>query len=129
MPIDDVDVELPRPAAPSPTQSHGTVMVALLSGFVLLAILLWLSVRNVGPFEGRVVSSQVAGTTAHVTVEIRNEGKKAGHAKCRVARTTAAGDRQTDFVFLSDRVAPHATITQTVDVEVQPGVRTDQVDC
>ncbi len=126
---DDVDVAIPRPAAPSPTQSHGTMMAALLSGFVVVAVLLWLSVRDVGPFKGRVVGAEYTGEKARVTIEVRNEGGKAGHAKCRLARVTENGDRQTDFAFLTERVAPHATITQTVEVEVQPGVKVPQVDC
>jgi hypothetical protein len=126
---DDVDVAIPRPAAPSPTQSHGTVMVALLSGFVVVAVLLWLSVRDVGPFTGRVLTTEYTGDKARVTIQVTNEGKKAGHAKCRIARVTENGDRQTDFAFLTDRVAPHATITQTVELPVQPGVKASQVDC
>lgn len=127
---DDVDIALPRPAAPSPTQSHGTVMVALLSGFVVLAVLLWLSIRDVGPFTASIASQRaVPGDKAAVTVTITNEGKKAGHGKCRIGRVAESGDRETDFQFISDRVAPHQTITQTVEVPLRPGSRTDAIDC
>lgn len=126
---DDVDLALPRPAAPSPTQSHGTVMVALLSGFVVLAFLLWLSVRGVGPFTARIDSSTRGGDSASVTLSITNQGRKAGHGRCRVQRIAESGDRQTDFQFLSDRVAPHTTITQTVTVPLQPGAQLGQASC
>ena len=126
---DDVDLALPRPAAPSPTQSHGTLMAALLLGFVVLAVLLWLSVRDVGPFTARVVSAEVTGDSAVVTVTVTNEGSKAGHGRCRVTRVAGTGDLQSDFQFLSARVAPHATVTQTVTVPLQAGVRTGQVSC
>jgi hypothetical protein len=126
---DDVDLALPRPAAPSPTQSHGTVMVALLAGFVVLAVLLWLSVRDVGPFTARVVSSQRGGSDAVLTVTITNEGAKAGHGRCRVERLTENGDRQGDFGFLSDRVPPHGSVTQTVTVPLSPGVTVGQASC
>jgi hypothetical protein len=126
---DDVDLALPRPAAPSPTQSHGTVMAALLAGFVVLAVLLWLSVRNVGPFTARVVSAEVRGDSAVVTVTVTNEGRKAGHGRCRVARIADTGDLQSDFQFLSARVPPHGTVTQTVTVPLQTGVRTGQASC
>lgn len=128
--IDDIDLALPRPAAPSPTQSHGTVMVALLAGFVGLAFLLWLSVRGVGPFTATVVSSTVEGSTAQVTVSITNEGRKAGHGKCRVERvSTATGDLQTAHQFLSRRVPGKSTITETVTVKLAQGERTGQVVC
>ncbi|HEU0133020.1 MAG TPA: hypothetical protein VFQ85_18730 [Mycobacteriales bacterium] len=125
----DVDLAVPRPAAPSPTQSHGTVMVALLSGFVVLAFLLWLSVRGVGPFEGQVVKTEPATDKTRVTVSITNKGSKAGHGRCRIARIRDTGDRTTDFQFLSGRVLPHQTITETVEVPVEPGVTAGQVDC
>jgi hypothetical protein len=125
---DDVDL-FPRPAAPSPTQSHGTVMVAVLLGFVVLAVLLSLSVRGVGPFRATVVSAEPGGESARVTVTVTNEGRKPGHGKCRIARLSATGDREQDFQFLSERVRPHATITQTVEVPLRQGSTTGEVDC
>lgn len=126
---DDLDLALPRPAAPSPTQSHGTVMVAVLSGFVLLAFLLWLSVRGVGPFEARVLETKPAGAKTAVTVEVSNKGSKAGHGKCRIERLTEFGDRGQDFQFLSPRVPAGQTITHTVEVDVEAGERTGQASC
>lgn len=126
---EDVDLALPRPAAPSPSQSHGTVMVAVLSGFVVLAVLLWLSVRGVGPFEARIVETKPRATAVTVTVEVSNRGTKAGHGKCRIERVTEFGDRGQDFQFLSRRVGPKATITQTVEVALEAGERTGQASC
>ena len=127
---DDIDLALPRPAAPSPTQSHGTVMAALLAGFAVLAVLLWLSVRGVGPFVAKVVSTQVTGDTARVTVSVENTGRKAGHGKCRIHRVSdATGDLQEDFQFLSQRVAPHGTVVQTVEVPLPSGQHAGSVVC
>ena len=126
---EDVDLALPRPAAPSPTQSHGTVMVAVLSGFVLLAVLLWLSVRGVGPFTASVVETTRVGDQARVTVTITNEGSKPGHGKCRIERISDTGDSQPPHQFLSERVRGGQTVTQTVAVDLTPGVRTGQVVC
>ena len=126
---DDVDLALSRPAAPSPTQSHGTVMAALLAGFVLLALLLWLSVRDVGPFTAKILTTTQVGDTAAVTLEIRNEGDKAGHGKCRIGRVSDTGDQQTEFQFLSKRVPANGTITETVEVPLTDGARTGQVSC
>jgi hypothetical protein len=126
---DDIDLALPRPAAPSPSQSHGTVMVALVVGFVLMAGLLWLNVRGVGPFNAQVVNAVPTGDNTLVTVTVTNEGSKAGHGKCRLGRVTTGGDRTTDFQFLSKRVEPHATITETVEVPREDGVNVTQIDC
>lgn len=127
---EDVDLAIPRPAAPSPSQSHGTVMVALVAGFVLMAVLLGLSVRGVGPFTGRVVEAVPAGDKTLVTVTVTNEGRKAGHGKCRISRiTTTTGDATSDVAFLSKRVAPHSTITETVEVPSEAGVKVTQVAC
>jgi hypothetical protein len=126
---DDIDLALPRPAAPSPTQSHGTVMAMLLTGFVVLAVLLWLSVRGVGPFTATIVSTQPAKDGAAITVSVTNEGRKAGHGKCRIQRVNSTGDQQGDYQFLSERVAPHATITQTVTVPLAEGVGPGAITC
>jgi hypothetical protein len=106
-------------------------MLGLVGGFVVLAMLLYLSVRGVGPFEGRVLGSVPRGTgEVTVTVEITNEGRKAGRAKCVVARVdTATGERRPEFQFLSDRVAGHSTVTQQVVVPVDSGVTTGTVSC
>lgn len=126
---DDVDLALPRPAAPSPTQSHGTVMVALLGGFVVLSVLLWLQVRGVGPFEASVVETSRVGDKAQVTITVRNEGSKAGHGKCQIERVSDTGDQQPPHQFLSQRVKAGETVTQTVEVELVPGVVTGQIRC
>lgn len=129
--VDDVELALPRPAAPSPTQSHGTVMVALMSGFVVLALLLWLSVRGVGPFTAEVVSTRTGSVTGSldVTVSIHNDGTKGGHGKCRIERVGTGGVREPAFQFLSERVPGGETITQTITVEVKPGVTVGQIAC
>jgi hypothetical protein len=127
---EDVDLALPRPAAPSQTQSHGTLMAALMSGFVLLALLLWLSVRGVGPFTASVVETQKVGDKAQVTITVTNKGDKAGHGKCRIQRINeSTGDQQPPHNFLSQRVPGHGTVTQTVEVDVAGGLRTGYVSC
>lgn len=126
---DDVDLALPRPAAPSPTQSHGTVLVALMGGFVLLAFLLWLSVRGVGPFDATIVGTERLADEARVTISVTNEGSKAGHGKCRIERLSPTGNQEAPFQFLSERVTPDQTIRQTVEVPLDPGSRTGQIAC
>lgn len=126
---EDIDLALPRPAAPSPSQSHGTVMLALLGGFVALAFLLWLSVRGVGPFTATVVSSEQLADKAMVTISVTNEGSKPGHGKCRIERLSKSGDQQPPYQFLSRRVPGNATITETVEVPLDPDVHTGAIAC
>jgi hypothetical protein len=130
-PVDDaeIDAALPRPAAPSPTQSHGTLMAALLVGFVVLAVLLGLSVRNVGPFRVTVDGSVPSGDTTRLTITVSNDGSKPGHGNCRVGRISDQGDQRPEWPFLSQRVPGKSSVTQTIDVPVEPGVRTAQVAC
>ena len=119
----DVETSLPRPAAPATSQSHGTVIGLLLVGFVVLGVLLYFSVRNIGPFRAQVLSTQVAGSNAVVTVEVRNEGDRAGHGKCAIARKdSGTGDLREPFQFLSERVPAHSAIRQTVQVPVEQNV-------
>ncbi|HVF03679.1 MAG TPA: hypothetical protein VNA20_02455 [Frankiaceae bacterium] len=127
---EDVDLALPRPAAPSPTQTHGTVMAAVLLGFVGLAFLLWLSVRGVGPFPASVVEvARVGETRVRVTVQVTNDGTKAGHGKCRIERLTETGNQEEPFQFLSQRVRPKETVTQTVEFDLHARSSAGAVAC
>ena len=125
----DVDLALPRPAAPSPTQSHGTVMLAVLSGFVVLAFLLWLSVRGVGPFEARILESTRTGEKARVTVEVTNKGSKSGHGKCRIERLSETGNQEEPYQFLSERVRAKETVRQTVEFDLRQGSTAGAIAC
>ena len=63
-------------------------------------------------------------------LSITNTGSKAGHAKCRVERLSSSGDLEAQFNFLTpERIKPHQTITEPVDVPLSAGGRTGQVDC
>ena len=109
----DVETALPRPAAPSTTQSHGTVLLALLAGFVVLAVLLGFSVRGIGPFEARLVSSTGTAETRQVVVEVTNEGRRAGRGNCLVSYKAGA-DARPSRNFMSERVEPGGTVRQVV---------------
>lgn len=109
----DIDTELPRPAAPSTVQSHGTVLAAVLAGFVVLAVLLAFSVRGIGPFEATLVETTGTGETRQVVVEIANEGRRAGRGNCLVTYKAGA-DARLPRNFTSERVEPGQTLRQTV---------------
>lgn len=123
-PVVDVDAALSRPAAPSPTQSHGTMFFAVVCGFVLLAVLLKLSIRGIGPFEVALVETRPAGDTLLVTLDITNTGERAGRANCRIPLRDAAGIAQPAKVALTQRqIPPGETLREVVTLTVADGVR------
>jgi hypothetical protein len=124
----DVDAALPRPAAPATTQSHGSVLLAVLAGFVVLAVLLGLSVRGVGPFEARIVDSTGTGDTRMLTVEITNEGERAGRGNCQVVLAAGNDPRRTE-TFTSQKVGGGETIRQTVEVDTENDAEAVRIRC
>ncbi len=129
--IADIDQALPRPAAPSTTQSHGTIVVTIVAGFLVLAVVLFFSVRDVGPFEGRLLGTPaVGGPTTSVQVEVRNQGDRAGRANCRITLEGTTGGALQGHRFLSQKVPANGVVTQTVQVgTLQTGDRVTGVDC
>ena len=122
-PIDDLDAALPRPAAPAQTQSHGTVLLGVICGFIVLAVLLKLSIRGVGPFEVELVDSQRAGDTLRVTLDITNTGERAGRANCRIPLADSADVVQPPKTIVTARIEPGETTREVVTVAVAEGVR------
>jgi len=119
----DIDATRPRPAAPSSTQSHGTVFLGVLVGFVLLAVLLRLSIAGVGPFRVQIVESRSVGTQLEVTLRITNDGDRAGRANCRIPLADEADVVQPPHTLLTQRIDPDETVTQVLTVTVREGVR------
>ena len=79
-------------ATPSSTQYHGTIVVAIVAGVAIMALWASLSLRGIGPFNGEVVSFRAdppAGVVA--TLQVTNEGSKAGRAKCQLTARDAGG--------------------------------------
>lgn len=120
---DDLDRALPRPAAPSTTQSHGTVMVALLAGFVLVAGLFWFSTRNVGPFTAEVTSVRANGQTYTVDYVIHNTGDKAGRGNCEAVARRLTGEQDRGYRFLSPKVGGGNEAAGSVTFQFAPGLR------
>ncbi len=70
-------------ATPSATQYHGTIVVAIVAGVVIMAIAASLALRGIGPFQGEAVrwgSDPPDGIL--VQVQVSNEGSKPGRARC-----------------------------------------------
>ncbi|HEV8252397.1 MAG TPA: hypothetical protein VGQ66_03365 [Candidatus Limnocylindria bacterium] len=72
-------------ATPSATQYHGTIVVAIVAGVVLMAIAASLSLRGIGPFRGEVLGWESAPPDAIVVeLQVTNEGTQTGRAKCQL---------------------------------------------
>ena len=99
-------------ATPSATQYHGTIVVAIVTGVVIMAVAASLSLRGIGPFEGQALRMQADPPDGVlVTIHLANKGTKAGRATCLlVARDTAGGTLASHSV-VSPQVPGGAAIT------------------
>lgn len=77
--------------APSASQAHGTVFLAIAAAVVILAVLARLALNNVGPFTSQVTSVQPDPAGLRVTISITNEGSSAGRTTCRIEDPTLRG--------------------------------------
>lgn len=105
---------------PSPTQVHGTILLGVIGGFVLLLLLLRLTTAGVGPFPASltgVATRPDGGLT--VVVEVTNNGTRPSGASCRV---TAAGVPDfNDYVFFTDQIPAGETRSISQIVPPLPG--------
>jgi hypothetical protein len=76
---------------PSASQVHGTVFVALIVAIVVLAVAGRAALSGIGPFRGEVVDVQPADPGLAVTLNIANDGTKAGSTTCRVTIESRRG--------------------------------------
>jgi predicted nucleic acid-binding Zn ribbon protein len=99
-------------ATPSATQYHGTIVVAIIAGVVLLAVLASLALRGVGPYSGTALDVRPSGQGIVVaTVRVTNEGTKAGRAKCEVTARDAAGHPLGAATGISPEVPGGSSVT------------------
>jgi hypothetical protein len=76
---------------PASSQAHGTVFLAIVLGVVFLAIAGRLALSGIGPFEARVTAVDAASAGLLVTVDVHNQGTKAGPTTCRIIDPTNRG--------------------------------------
>ncbi len=107
-------------ATPSASQYHGTMVVAIIAGVVLLAVAASLAMRGIGPYSAQALSFRAGSQGVLVaTVSVSNEGTKAGRAKCRLEARDAAGRELGAVTSVSPQVGGGQTVTYDQSI---PGV-------
>jgi predicted nucleic acid-binding Zn ribbon protein len=108
-----------RIKSPSATQVHGTIVVGVLIGFVLLIFVMRYVFAGLGPFASTLdgVATRSDGGL-DVVVSVTNNGSRTAGASCRVSPNGAPAD--TDYVFFTSPLAPGETrqFSQTVTLPV-----------
>lgn len=101
-------------ATPSATQYHGTIVVAIVAGVVLMAIAASWSLRGIGPFHGEALGWAGDPPDAVVVeLEVTNEGTREGRAKCRLTARDASNLVLRIRATISPPVQGGATVTFT----------------
>jgi predicted nucleic acid-binding Zn ribbon protein len=107
-------------ATPSATQYHGTIVVAIVTGVVIMAIAASLSLRGIGPFRAEMVGTRASPPDGVlVTVRLSNAGTKSGRANCLLVALDSAGGRLASHSVVSPQVGAGTAITF---VERVPGL-------
>jgi len=110
-------------ATPSATQYHGTIVVAIVAGVVIMAIAASLSLRGIGPFTGAALSFRADPPDGVVvTVQVTNQGSREGRAKCQLTARDASAHVLRIRATVSPPVAGGGTITFE---ERLPGLATE----
>src|SRR5918992_5070816 len=105
--------------APSSTQVHGTILLGVIIGVVVIAFAARLTVARAGPFEATVSGSAThADGSIEVLVHVENEGPNLGAATCRISfgGETSGGAPAADLSFVTDRIPAGGSqdVTHTV---------------
>lgn len=99
-------------ATPSATQYHGTIVVAIVAGVVLMAVAASFALRGIGPFKGEALRwSADAPDGVIAQVHVVNQGTRAGRAKCDLSALDAAGDVLREVSSVSPSVPGGGSIT------------------
>jgi hypothetical protein len=93
------------------SQVHGTVILTVGVAIALLAVFARLTVSGIGPFEASVpaVRADPGGSGLVATFEVRNAGRSAGVATCRVSDPSDPALVHSLVVY-SPRLEPGQTI-------------------
>jgi hypothetical protein len=109
--------------APAATQMHGTVAVAIVGSVVAMGVVASILVGGVGPFTSDVLAvGPVAEASVVVTLQVNNQGSRAGRARCELTAVNGAGSPVARTVALSPQVPAGGSVP--FDAQI-PGLTTD----
>jgi hypothetical protein len=107
---------------PAATQMHGTLAVAVIGSVIAMGVAAALLLGGVGPFTADVLAvGPVAEASVVVTIEVTNEGSKAGRARCELTAVNPEGSPLARTVVLSPSVPPGESIPFEAQI---PGLTT-----
>ena len=104
-----------RIKSPSATQVHGTIVIGVLAGFVLLAVLLRVATAGVGPYPAAVAGAATrADGGLDLVILVTNQGTRTAGASCRVSAGGSPDYR--DLVFFTQPIpaGESRSIAQTI---------------
>lgn len=99
--------------APSASQYHGTVVVAIVVAVAALAIAASLSMRGVGPYAAEVRDVAFADPGYTISFTVTNEGTNPGRAKCQLTALAENGQRLRTANTISEQIPGGETAEQT----------------
>lgn len=111
-------------ATPSATQYHGTIVVAIVVAVAGLAFAAGSALEGVGPYAARVQAVTSAEVGYDIAYAVRNEGTKAGRAKCRVVALSDTGRPIGSVNALTAQIPPGESLDEVASI---PGL-TDEPD-
>jgi|tagenome__1003787_1003787.scaffolds.fasta_scaffold20968968_3 hypothetical protein len=108
-----------RIKSPSTTQVHGTIVIGVIVGFLLLLGLLRVGGAGVGPFHSTLQGySSRADGGVQVAITVSNGGTRAAGASCRISANGAPDFR--DYFFFTSLIQPGETRSFTETVPPAP---------
>ena len=110
------------------SQVHGTVFLAIVVGFIALAIAARFAVSGVGPFTAEVFDVRSDAGVLTASLRVTNEGTNAGSSTCRISDPVLSGSGQPAFV-LTPRIGPQETITFDTQLSFGGDARPLAIEC
>jgi hypothetical protein len=109
-----------RIKSPSTTQVHGTIVIGVIAGFLLVLGLLRVGTSAAGTFQSAIVGTASRPDGAlEVAVRVTNSGTRAVGASCRISANGAPDFR--DYAFFTDPIPAGGSTQFSKTVTSAPG--------
>jgi hypothetical protein len=101
---------------PAASQAHGTVVLGIIIGVVVLFLVARYSLQGVGPFHGVVAEVVADPPGLAVTLTVTNQGTSAGSTTCRIYDPSIGGLGPEDTYADSPRIDGGRTVSFSANV-------------